>query len=281
MIKRRSLVVFVWKFVVSLAVTTTIIIGGVLLPSQAATHELATNVGSVKNLFGALQASQASLKKVTGPVVIKLQTPDSAKNYAWSLNTALTNVDAKLPAPPHPFFNPLGDSKVTHYNALMNDPEYAKALTAAGETLTAAKAFLSHHQTVMEMLKNLLEYNPTHDTDVQETELLVAHLEAAANGLAATQQRLEAVGDKDETLSRIEGYIKDVETARQDYRTAIAENRPTASQRTVFIQAVAKAQAQIITNRQAFWDDSISAQRESVAKAVEQLRPYVGRLNNL
>jgi hypothetical protein len=253
-----------------------------LLPERQALTRIPDAANNLGRLAGQLEGLRMSLDALSLPSNMTTGKPGSMESYLQQLSTTASLASSEPYVQPDKLINPLGRGRAATYNATIVSDDFRATTAKSTASLARAEVLLAYQLSVMRSLKNILEYDPVSDLASTSLEARVASLQAAADGLRRTDERLRSQTFADDTyLSELRTLIADLEVPRSQYVAALARGDSTGGEYRSFIDAVSSLQIKILANRQAFWDDSVPALQDSLTNANDSLTLLRDRMNNL
>lgn len=272
------------RITLSLAIAILTLYFVVLLPKQLALDHINKQVNDVGAVLRAVESGRSSIDSLPSVEAIKVQAQGSAKGYVQSLDSLLPTLNVSTPEPPKILSAEWQLKKIEKYNAIVRNQDYSVVTRQSASALQESGLFFKHHRDVMYAVANLLEYNPAEDVKGDNPDAVLASLSATASGLEKTAQRINQASQykNDESLKDVLVGVRRVQEARDAYENSINNTASTTGvEKDAFVAVVAKAQQDIIVNRQEFWASNRANLLAKLEQAENLLQPYAALLRNL
>ena len=251
-------------------------------PHRSALSRVDETSKSFDDFTNAINEGSHALSQQAGPDSIKPGVVGNVRSFNQDLTRTLTALDIGAFEKPSAVSNRWKDSLFRDFNAVVSNIRFSEDLQQANSVIVQAHSFTAYNYDVMQALRNILEYNPQDDLNIEDTEGLLALIRAAGGGIELTIQKLEAqTYPKDEGLNRIIQLLNELEVKRLAYEQSIEAGDIKGQAYQDFVKAVESTQTETIANRQLFWESQHADLTERLEQAYQLMNPYLNRLNNL
>jgi hypothetical protein len=229
-------------------------------------------------IFNSLRTTESQITSLPSDSIspgIRGSVVDRANIY----NQAAKQITITMsPQPPPNYKNPQTQEQKDFNEAMLNK-DYSGTLDTAVLTLANDKAYFSHRAAVLKALANLLQYQPDIDMSTNDRAQIKDNLTAASDGLAKTITSLGSVPyyRDDQTLNEVTLMVRDAKNAADNLKKQINSGN-FESDKTNYIAAIQRIQAEIIKNRNNFRDSENQRLLAMTSEASQKLEPYVAKL---
>ncbi len=225
----------------------------IILPHDMALQKINSVASSVGEYQRALEGGATRIGALPDITEIKPQTPDSAHSYIQKLDSVLPDFNVSQALAPEAQKPVWSNRRIDSYNVLIKTNNFAENISSSYTDLKSTYNFLNHHRSALKALANLLEYNPSAETE-GSAELVKGKLEEAGDAMAKIVSQLEPLsGDPDKTLAEAIADVKKIDVAREVLYQDVGGVKSTPNARRLYIATVTSVQRRILDNRQAFW----------------------------
>jgi hypothetical protein len=243
-----------WRLIASFIIVGLLVYLFIFRPHQQAVSGMNEHIQVINTAIQAFEKMPVRLKTLPQPESIKPGNKQSAHKHSQALKESIPAFDIKLTNDINPYSLIWKDGRVDMFNRFIEDGQNKKMLSQIQLTARSSYNLVAHHTEVMDALDNLLDYDPSKDTNSSDPEVVHSRMEAAQGGLDRTIKRIkDATNPLDPSLGGVEDSIKAVENARLKYHQAVGAGRLDGPERKRFVSVVSAAQTSIIANRQKFW----------------------------